>query len=42
MKFDFSPEAETEFLEAIAYYEECEPGLAPRFILKKENVPFTH
>jgi len=24
MIFDFHPEAETEFLEAIAYYEECE------------------
>jgi hypothetical protein len=26
MTFDFHPEAETEFLEAIAYYESCSPG----------------
>jgi hypothetical protein len=27
MTFDFHPEAEMEFLDAIAYYEDCEPGL---------------
>ena len=27
MKRSFHPEAETEFNEAIDYYEECEPGL---------------
>ena len=27
MTFDFHPEVETEFLEAIAYYENCAPRL---------------
>ena len=31
MKYDFHPEAETEFLEAIAYYEKCAPGLGEDF-----------
>lgn len=31
MNFAFHPEAETEFLEAIAYYEECAPGLGLDF-----------
>jgi len=31
MKYAFHPEAEAEFLDAIGYYEECEPGLAPLF-----------
>jgi hypothetical protein len=31
MTFDFHPEAETEFLEAIAYYESCAPGLGEDF-----------
>jgi hypothetical protein len=34
MKFDFHPEAETEFLEAIAYYESCAPGLGEDFSLE--------
>lgn len=34
MTFDFHPEAETEFLEAIAFYEECEPGLGEDFSLE--------
>jgi hypothetical protein len=34
MIFDFHPEAETEFLEAIAYYEECEPELGEDFSLE--------
>jgi hypothetical protein len=31
MKFAFHPEAEAEFLEAIAYYEECASGLGLDF-----------
>jgi hypothetical protein len=31
MTFDFHPEAETELLEAIAYYENCAPGLGEDF-----------
>lgn len=27
MSFSFHPEAEEEFLVAVAYYEDCEPGL---------------
>lgn len=27
MTFSFHPEAEEEFLDAVAYYEDCEPGL---------------
>ena len=34
MTFDFHPEAETELLEAIAYYESCEPGLGEDFSLE--------
>jgi toxin ParE1/3/4 len=34
MTFDFHPEAETEFLEAIAYYESCSPGLGEDFSLE--------
>ena len=34
MKFDFHPEAETEFLDAIAYYESCAPGLGEDFSLE--------
>lgn len=34
MKFDFHPEAETEFLNAISYYEDCEPGLGEDFSLE--------
>jgi toxin ParE1/3/4 len=34
MTFDFHPEAETEFLEAIAYYESCAPGLGEDFSLE--------
>jgi plasmid stabilization system protein ParE len=31
MSYAFHPEAETEFLESIAYYEECAPGLGLDF-----------
>ncbi len=34
MTFDFHPEAETEFLEAIAYYESRAPGLGQDFSLE--------
>jgi len=34
MTFDFHPEAEEEFLEAIAYYESCAPGLGEDFSLE--------
>jgi plasmid stabilization system protein ParE len=31
MKFDFHPEADEEFVEAVAYYENCDPGLGIDF-----------
>ena len=31
MNFSFHPEADDEFIEAIAYYEDCEPGLGIDF-----------
>ncbi len=31
MKYAFHPEARAEFLAAIDYYEECEPGLGATF-----------
>jgi toxin ParE1/3/4 len=34
MTFDFHPKAETELLEAIAYYESCAPGLGEDFSLE--------
>lgn len=34
MTFSFHPEAEAEFLEAINYYEKCEPGLGYDFSLE--------
>lgn len=34
MTFDFHPEAETDFVEAIGYYEDCEPGLGEDFSLE--------
>lgn len=37
MTFDFHPEAETEFLEAIEYYEGCEPGLGGDFALEVQS-----
>ena len=33
----FDPEARTEFLEAIQYYEECQEGLGRRFHLAIES-----
>jgi len=39
MTFDFHPEAETEFLEAIAYYESCLPGLGEYFSLEVNATP---
>jgi hypothetical protein len=34
MIFDFHPEAETEFIAAIAYYEDCETGLGEDFSIE--------
>lgn len=34
MIFSFHPEAETEFIEAIRYYEGCEHGLGDDFALE--------
>jgi hypothetical protein len=34
MKWSFHPEAETEFYEAIDYYEECESGLGEDFAIE--------
>ena len=34
MTFDFHPEAETEFLEAVEYYESCSSGLGEDFSLE--------
>jgi len=31
MTFLFHPEADEEFIEAVSYYEECEPGLGLDF-----------
>jgi hypothetical protein len=31
MRFSFHPEADHEFIEAAAYYEDCEPGLGLDF-----------
>lgn len=31
MTFDFHPEAEDEFIEAVAYYEDGDPGLGLDF-----------
>jgi toxin ParE1/3/4 len=31
MTFDFHPEADEEFVEAVAYYEGCDPGLGIDF-----------
>ncbi len=32
MNFEFHPEARTEFIEAVAYYERCDEGLVRRFV----------
>ena len=32
MKVELHPEARLEFLEAVAHYESCHPGLGERFI----------
>jgi toxin ParE1/3/4 len=34
MKYVFHPEARAEFLAAIDYYEECEPGLGADFAIE--------
>ena len=34
MNYSFHPEAETEFLQAIEYYEECEENLGYDFAVK--------
>jgi hypothetical protein len=31
MTFSFHPEADEEFVKAVAYYEDCEPGLGIDF-----------
>lgn len=31
MTFEFHPEADEEFVEAVAYYEDCDPGLGIDF-----------
>jgi toxin ParE1/3/4 len=31
MTFSFHPEADEEFVEAVAYYEDCDPGLGIDF-----------
>lgn len=32
MNYEFHPEARSEFLEAVSYYEGCLPGLGERFV----------
>jgi toxin ParE1/3/4 len=34
MTFDFHPEAEVEFIEAVAFYEKAEPSLGEEFSLE--------
>jgi plasmid stabilization system protein ParE len=34
MTFDFHPEAEAEFIEAVAFYERAEPSLGEEFSLE--------
>jgi len=34
MKYVFHPEAEVEFIAAIDYYEDCEPGLGYDFVIE--------
>jgi plasmid stabilization system protein ParE len=34
VKYSFHPEAEAEFVQAIEYYEECEPGLGHDFAVE--------
>jgi hypothetical protein len=34
MKYVFPPEAEVEFVAAIDYYEDCEPGLGYDFAIE--------
>ncbi len=43
MTFDFHPEAEAEFIEAIAFYDEVEPSLGEEFsleVLAALTIPF--
>lgn len=50
MKFiKFDPDAETEFLESVKYYEECQNGMGRRFresiylsLQKISDFPFTY
>ena len=37
MTYEFHPEARIEYFEAIAYYEERQPGLGARFTIEIEN-----
>ncbi len=37
MTYEFHPEARIEYLEAVAYYEERQPGLGSRFTLEIED-----
>lgn len=32
MKFSFHPEAEIELMQAVEYYEDCQPGLGEDFV----------
>jgi hypothetical protein len=34
MKYAFHPEARAEFLAAIDFYEECEPGFGANFAIE--------
>lgn len=34
MRYSFHPDAETEFIEAIEYYEQCETGLGHDFSIE--------
>lgn len=37
MRYDFHPEARVEYLEAVAFYEDRQPGLGARFTLDVEG-----
>ena len=37
MRFEFHPEARTEYLDAVAYYEERQAGLGARFAMEFES-----
>lgn len=37
MTFSFHPESEEEFIAAVAYYEDCDPGLGMDFTREVET-----